>query len=101
MANIKKVINENGIVLAKVFIEAKKEWESRDGRKFDAQPEKFIVTVASGENISPDTGIDNCLVQDYQVTREEFQKFKYLQVVNVEYEFSTYGTKPMTVTILK
>ena len=101
MATIKRLINEEGIVLSKNYSEAKDSWTKSDGTEVAAQPEKYDVLVASGEKISTDTGIQNCVVLAYKVSREEFQNFKYLQRVSVSYEFSTFNTKPISVAPLK
>lgn len=97
----KRLIVEDGIVISKIYKEATEAFENRDGKLIDAQPEKFIILCASGENINADTGIENALVQEYKVSREEFQNFKYLQKVQCKYDFSTYGPKPVSVSILK
>lgn len=97
----KRLIVEEGIVVSKIYKEATEAFENREGKLVDAQPEKFIILCASGEKISPDTGIENALVQEYKVSREEFQNFKYLQRVQCKYDFSTYGPKPVSVSILK
>mgnify|MGYP004457108107 CR=1 FL=1 len=101
MATIKRLINEEGIVLSKNYSEARDPWTKSDGTEVAAQPEKYEVLVASGEKVSNDTGFQNCVVQTYKVSREEFQALKYLQKVMVSYEFSTYGPKPISVAPLK
>lgn len=101
MATTKRLIIEKGIVLSKIYKEATSAFENKEGKLVDAQPEKFIVLCASGEKISTDAGIDNALIQEYRVSREEFQNFKYLQPVECRYEFSTYGAKPISVAPLK
>lgn len=97
----RRLIVEDGIVISKIYKEATNSFENKEGKLVDAQPEKFIILCASGEKISSDTGIENALVQEYKVSREEFQNFKYLQKVQCKYEFSTYGPKPVSVSIIK
>lgn len=101
MASIKKMITEEGIVLSKIYREATESFMSRDGKEVAAQPERFIILCASGEKVDPDTGVDNAVIQEYKVSREEFQNFKFLQKVICKYEFSSYGCKPVSVTLKK
>lgn len=99
--SIRRLIVEDGIVISKIYKEATTSFTNRDGKEVEAQPERFIILCASGNKISTDTGIENALVQEYKVSREEFQNFKYLQKVQCTYEFSTYGPKPVSVSIIK
>lgn len=97
----KRLIVEEGIVISKIYKEATTAFENKDGKLVDAQPEKFIILCASGEKINSDTGIENALIQEYKVSREEFQNFKFLQKVQCRYDFSTYGPKPVSVSVIK
>ena len=98
---VKRLIVDTGIVLSKEYKEASDEWVNAEGRKVDAQPERFLVTCASGEAVSEDEGLRNCYVDTYKVSREEFQKIKYLQKVKCTYEFSSYGCKPVSISLEK
>ena len=101
MASIKKMITEDGIVISKEYREATEGFTSRDGKEVAPQPERFIILCASGEKVDSDTGVANAVTQEYKVSREEFQQFKFLQRVVCKYEFSSYGCKPVSVTIKK
>ena len=90
MAFVKKLINETGIVLKKEFKKASDEFEY-NGRTVPAQPDRWVVTVASSGNIDTTTGLDDLTILTYKVTEEEFKILKFLQKVKVSYEFSNSG----------
>ena len=99
--NIKRMIMEEGVVLSKEYIEPKAAWTNFEGKTFEAKPERYILKCASGEEIRPDTGLVNGNVLDYEVSKEVFDSVKYLTKVLCKYEFSTYGSKPQTVSLIK
>lgn len=101
MATLKRLIEEEGIVLSKIYTEARERWIKQDGTEVLAQPEKYELLVASGEEIMDGLGFKNCNVQTYKVSREEFDNLKAFQRVRVSYEFSTYGCKPVSVASMK
>lgn len=97
---LKRTIKEYGIVISKECKEASSEWE-KDGKIIPAQPERFIVKVASGEEIQELNGITNVNIMEYRVSKEEFKNFKYLSPIVATYEFSTYGVKAISLALAK
>lgn len=97
--NVKRVICEDGIVLSKVLKKATEEFKGQDGRVVPAQPERYVAKIASSYKIEDGTGLEEVTILDYKVSEELFKKLKFLQRVEVSYEFSTYACKPMEVKI--
>ena len=101
MANItKRKIVEDGIVLSKEFKPATQEFTNSEGRKVEAAPDRYVVTVASGESISNDKGMENVTVLNYKVDREVFMKVCYLTKVKATYNFTSYRLEPVSIELL-
>ena len=92
MANIVRPISERGIVLSKEFKKAMDSFKASDGSIIPAQPDRYVVKVASGYACTKDMGLANPTILDYKVEKELFDKLVYLQEVEVIYEMSTGGT---------
>ena len=97
--NIKRMIKEEGIVLEKIFKEATKEFKSSDGRIIEAQPDRYILKVVSGEDFLQDKGFLQSTVLEYKAEKNVFDKVKAYSPVIVKYEVSNYGAKPMSVEL--
>ena len=97
--NIKRMIKEEGVVLEKIFKEATREFKSSDGRVIEAQPDRYILKVVSGEDFSQDKGFIQSTVIEYKTEKEVFEKAKAYSKVIVKYEVSNYGAKPMSVEL--
>ena len=97
--NIKRMIKEEGIVLEKIFKEATKEFKSSDGRIIEAQPDRYILKVVSGEDFEEDKGFLQSTVLEYKADKTVFDKVKAYSPVIVKYEVSNYGAKPMSVEL--
>ncbi len=99
MANVVRPISEKGIVLNKQFKKAMDAFTGSDGRKVDALPDRYVVTVASSFSVSKETGLEKPVILDYKVDKDMFDKLSYLSKVEVVYEMSNTGTnKPISVT---
>ena len=99
MANIKRLIKEDGIVLEKIFKKASDEIKLSDGRVIEAQPDRYILKCISGEDFSKETGFLNSTVLDYKVEKNVFDKVVAYSPVIVKYDVSNYGAKAVTVEL--
>ena len=97
--NIRRMIKEEGIVLEKIFKEATKEFKSSDGRIVEAQPDRYVLKVVSGEDFSKDKGFLQSTVLEYKCDKTVFDKVIAYSPVVVKYEVSNYGAKPMNVEL--
>ena len=94
-----KKIRENGIVLSK-FIKPATQQFIIDGRVIEAQPDRPTVVVACGE-VNGDDGISEVQVARFVVEQSEYEKFKYLDTVQVAYEYNGDGKiKPLGISKL-
>lgn len=100
MANIKRPIVEDGIVISKVFKEAMESFTGKDGSVVPAQPDRFVILVASSYSCSDKDGLESPTILEYKVSKEIFDKVKFLSKVQVKYEISNSGTsKAIELTI--
>lgn len=95
--NVKRIINEQGIVLSKYMKKATDGFKAQDGRIIAAQPDRYFVKVASSYKIDEVNGLEEVTILDYKVDATNYNKFKYQQTVNVAYEFNTYRLNPISV----
>ena len=94
-----KKIKENGIVLSK-FIKPASQQYIIDGRVIEAQPDRPTIVVACGE-VNGDDGISDVQVARFVVEQSEYEKYKYLDLVQVAYEYNGDGRiKPLEITKL-
>lgn len=101
MANIVRPIMERGIVLSKEFKKATESFKATDGSIIPAQPDRFVVKVASAYACTKDMGLANPTIIDYKVEKEVFDRLTYLQEVEVVFELSSSGTnKPVSLKIV-
>ena len=98
--NTKRKIVEEGIVLSKEFKSATSEFINSDGRKVEAAPDRFIVTVASSCNCTDKLGLENVTVLNHKVDRTLFEKLNYLTKVKVSYNFTSYRLEPLSIELL-
>lgn len=97
MANIIRPIKERGVVLSKEFKEATSEFKTKEGNVIPAQPDRYVVKVASSYDCTKETGLDKPNILDYKVEKEVFDKLTYLTEVEVMYEMSSSGiNKPVS-----
>lgn len=94
-----KKIRENGIVLSK-FIKPASEQYIIDGRVFPAQPDRPTVVTACGE-LNGDDGISEVQIVRFVLEQSEYEKFKYLDTVQVAYEYNGDGKKVTPLEIVK
>lgn len=99
MANVKRIIKEDGIVLEKIFKDATNEFKAQDGHIVPAQPKRYILKVVSGEDFKADEGYLNSNVLEFKVDEVVFAKAKFNSPVVVRYELSNYGVKPESVEL--
>ena len=95
------MIKEEGVVLEKVFKPATSEFKAQDGRVIEAQPDRYILKVVSGEEFSKDTGFSQSTVLEYKTVKEIFDKVIAYSPVIVKYEVSNYGAKVVSVELKK
>lgn len=101
--NVKRVIMEEGIVLEKIYQEARKEIKFKDGSVLPASDEKYLLKCVSGEEFTEDDGFKNSIVQKYEVECGLFDVAKYGDKVLVKYEMSNSANnpnKPISVKLL-
>ena len=94
MANFVKPIKEQGIVLSKIYREAKEEREY-NGKKYDAAPEKYLVQVISCDEDDFDRveGIPNGTIAEYEVTKEVYDKVKFGMWAKVKFTVTQFGER--------
>lgn len=94
--NVKRIINgEQGMVLSKQYNEPRGEMVI-NGRTIPAKGETFKVTIISSPEFDKEKGYVNGCIMDYETTKEQFEKTAYGNSVKVTYEFSNFGTKPIS-----
>lgn len=91
--NVKRMINENGIVLEKILKKANEAFTNSDGKPVPAQPERYILKCVSGEKFSKVDGYENSTVLEYKVDKATFDKANFGSNVSVKYELSNYGSR--------
>lgn len=100
MALKSRPIQEEGVVLSKEFKKASEGFTASDGHVVPAQPDRYIVTVASSYQFTADMGFVNPAVLEYKVEKELFDKLKYGTKVLVLYEMSNGNTpKPLSLQL--
>lgn len=99
--NVKRMINENGIVLEKILKNATDTFTSSDGKVIAAQPERYILKCVSGEKFSKVDGYENSTVLEYKVDKATFDKAQFGSNVNVKYELSNYGSKAFSAELIE
>lgn len=98
MANLtaKRIINgERGLILSKVIIPAR-DAMIVNGRPLEAKEETYLATIVSSPEFDPDNGYVNGVTMNYEIDKAIYDKIKYGDVVSCKYEFSQYGTKPIS-----
>lgn len=92
MAIVKKLITEIGVVLKKEYKKETQAFTGQDGRKVEAQPERWVITVASSSSIDKVEGLSDLTVLDYRVDKSVFDNVSYLDNVRVQYQFANNGS---------
>lgn len=95
--NVKRIIVENGIILSKILKKATNEFKGQDGNIVPAQPERYVLKVASSFKIDQETGFEDVTILDYKVDESLFNTMKFMDKVEVTYEFSTYKLTAISV----
>lgn len=91
-----KKIKENGIVLSKEIKPAMDAFMS-NGQMVAARPERPTVVVACGE-VNGDDGISEMQIARFVLEKSEYEKFKYMDAVQVAYEYNGDGKiKPLEI----
>ena len=99
MASIKRMINEDGIVLEKIFKPATNEFKTSSGEIIAAQPDRYILRCVSGEEYSKDVGFVQSTVLDYKTDELTYDKAQAYSAVTVRYEVSNFGAKAVSVEV--
>lgn len=89
MANVKRMIREEGIVLEKIFKPAMDSFKASDGSVIPARPDTWLLRCVSGEEYKKDTGFVSSNILDYETDKQTFDKATALVPVVVRYELST------------
>lgn len=92
MAIVKKLITEIGVVLKKEYKKETQEFTGQDGKKVPAQPERWVISVASSASIDKVEGLSDLTVLDYKVDKSVFDNVSYLDNVRVQYQFANNGS---------
>lgn len=98
--NIRRMINEKGIVLEKFFKKATDAFTSSDGKAVPAQPERYILKCVSGEEFSKVDGYVNSTVLECKVDKATFDKAQFGSNVCVKYELSNFGVRADSVKLI-
>lgn len=99
--NIRRMINEKGMVLEKIFKKATDGFTGSDGRAIAPQPDRYILKCISGESFNEVDGYSQSTILEYKVDKNTFEKVKFSTSVLVKYEVSNYGCKADTLEILQ
>lgn len=81
-----KKIRENGLVMSKILKPAMDGFVS-NGQVVEAKPERPTVLVACGE-VDGDNGISDMVIAKFVVEKEQFDRLKFMQKVEVAYEYN-------------
>lgn len=100
MANFRRTIMEEGLVISKTIKEATMEFTSKDGRVVPAQPRRFIVQVASSATWDKDMGLVDPVILEFKVDDILFNKLKFLNRVKTEYEYTNNGAKAVSIGLI-
>ena len=93
-----KKIREQGIVLSKVIKPATERFIINE-KVIEAKPERPTILVACGE-FDGDNGIQDLVLVPYVVTREEYDRYKFMDEVTAAYEYSGDNkAKPVELTL--
>lgn len=105
MANVqKRIVREEGVVICKKFKEKTDAFsitENGRAKEIPAQPDRYLVTVASSYNVNQDIGLEDANIFEYKVSKEIFETLKYLSKVRVSYEMNSNRCVPMSVELIK
>ena len=94
-----KKIRENGVVLSKEFKPATPQYII-NGQVIEAKPDRYMVVVGCGE-INGDDGITEMQIVRFVVEQSEYEKIKYLDTVQVAYEYNGDGNRLKPLEIAK
>lgn len=99
----KRLLVENGIALSKEFKKAVESFVGSDGKRVEALPERYVVTVVSSYNFDAETGYSDMNVLTYKVTKEIFDSIKFGTRVKVTMEMNMNVSKisPVALEIIK
>ena len=89
MANVKRMIKEDGIVLEKIFKPAMDSFKTADGSIIPSRPDTWVLRCVSGEDYKKDMGFISSNILDYETDKQTFDKTTALAPVIVRYELST------------
>jgi len=86
-SNVKRPMCEEGIIVEK-FIAPERQAGEYNGRPYPARPETPTVKVMSSYLVDNSTGIKDGVILDYEVTKDQYDKLKFLDKVKVMYTHS-------------
>ncbi len=89
MANVKRMIREDGIILEKIFKPAMESFKASDGSIVPSRPDTWQLRCVSGEEFKKDMGFVSSNILDYETDEKTFEKAVALAPVIVRYELST------------
>lgn len=96
----KRIINgERGLVLSKMVVPARESMVI-NGRVLEAKEETFVVSIISSPEFDDKMGYVNGVIMYYPVEKTLFDKTNFGDIVSCKYEFSQYGTTPISYEIL-
>lgn len=96
----KRIIRgERGLVLSKTIVPARESMVI-NGNVLEAKEETFVVSIISSPEFDDKMGYVNGVTMNYPVEKALFDKTNFGDIVSCEYEFSQYGTTPVTYSIV-
>lgn len=103
----RKPIKEQGIVISKIFKEAKPARRDINGKDWPASEEKYLVEVIScdEDDFNEKNGILNGTRVEYPVDKETFEKVRFGMWAKVKFEATQFGdkltTKPLSFSLIE
>jgi hypothetical protein len=98
MANVSRIIREEGIVLEKIFKPAMDSFKTADGSIVKARPDTWLLRCVSSGEFKKDMGFVSSNVLDYVTDEDTYKKAIALAPVIVKFELSA-KTKPVSVEL--
>jgi len=96
----KRIINgERGLVLSKTIVPARESMVI-NGNVLEAKEETFVVSIISSPEFDDKMGYVNGVTMNYPIEKSLFDKTNFGDIVSCKYEFSQYGTTPISYEII-
>ncbi|MCL2861201.1 MAG: hypothetical protein FWE22_02195 [Firmicutes bacterium] len=94
---VKKTFKEVGMVLYREARKATDSFTSSDGSTIPATDDRWIVGVICSEEFSLKEGFVSRVTVECKVSETEFQKYEFGSKVQVKFEFTERGSKPVLI----